>query len=100
MYVNVDIPPVLLEKLMERAKVHGLRRPQIVRYALQRFVQAEYPVIEIKFVCPQCAAGRHCGNTMSEKTFDINSVLGAERMIQWVCVCEGCRAELPEPAVE
>ena len=95
MYINIDIPPELLEKIEERGRLQGLRRPAIVRYALARFVALEYPIADVKFVCPDCSMGVHCGGTASAITMDPKpATYGNEKRLRWVCVCSECSSEV------
>ena len=92
MYINIEFEKDLLAEIDDTARRHGMRRPVFIRWAMLRLLRMGYPVVDVDFVCPDCAQGRHCGGGVKETLIDLNSLspkgkFGHERMLRWVCRC-------------
>lgn len=96
MYINIDVPLDLLSSVDDAARKHAMKRPEFVRYLMSRFVALGYPIVDVDFICPDCAQGKHCRGVTIETLIDLKSLagrggsFGQERSLRWVCRCREC----------
>ena len=97
MYINIDVPNEILAAVEQRGRDQVMKRPEIIRYILKRFIATPYPVVDVMFICPSCAVGNHCGGGVKKTMVDLDSIgkLGEEVCHRWICRCPTCEQGRP-----